>query len=167
MIVLIFAGLLYLLAAYLMLVAHRREAGLVRTGLGDAWSQFVFVFPRLFVGLMGAGFLAALVPTQLVENYLSDEAGWTAYGLAFLLGAITPGGVVVGLALGVAALKAGASVPVIVIYITAWSLVNVSRTFIWESALVPRAIIVRRLLVSLPLPLLAGFAAWVVMRVID
>ena len=167
MIVLIFAGLLYVLAGYLMLVAHRRDAGLVRTGLGDAWSQFVFVLPRLFVGLMGAGFLAALVPTELVETYLSDEAGWTAYALAFLLGTITPGGVVVGLALGVAALKAGASVPVIVIYITAWSLVNISRTIVWETALVPRAIILRRWLVSLPLPLLAGLATWVVMQVIN
>ena len=170
MIVLGFAVLLYVLAAYLMVIAHRRDrrqgtTGLVKTGIGDAWTQFTFVLPRLVVGLMGAGFLAALVPTDLVESYLSEEAGWTAFALAYGLGAITPGGVVVGLALGVAALKAGASVPVVVIYVTAWALMNVPRVFIWEMALVPRVIIVQRLLVSAPLPLLAGFLTWLVIGV--
>lgn len=158
MIVLGFAALLYGLAAYLMWLARRRDPALVTEGVREALDQFLFVLPRLIVGLMGAGFIAALVPPELVETYLGEGVGVSAYLLAYVIGALIPGGPVVGFALGVAALKAGASVPVVMVFVTAWGLVNVPRIFIWEMAMVPRRIIILRMIVSAPVPILTGLA---------
>lgn len=158
MIVLGFAVLLYAVAAYLMWLARRRDPTLVGAGVRQAFDQFLFVLPRLVVGLMGAGFIAALVPPSLVETYLGEGVGVSAYLLAYLIGALIPGGPVVGFALGVAALKAGASVPVVMVFVTAWGLVNVPRIFIWEMAMVPQRIIILRMIVSAPVPVLTGMA---------
>lgn len=158
MIVLIFAALLYLVAALLMVLAARRDKALVGQGLREAFEQLMFVLPRLVVGLMGAGFIAALVPTSLVETYLGQGAGASAYAVAYLIGILTPGGPVVGFALGVAAMKAGASVPVVAVFVTAWALVNVARVFVWEQAMMPGHLIVQRMLVCAPIPILTGLA---------
>lgn len=73
-----------------------------------------------------------------------------------MIGALTPGGPVVGFALGAAAIKAGASVPIVVVYVTAWALVSLNRLLIWELATVPKKVIVERLIVSAPIPILTG-----------
>ena len=158
MIVLAFALLLYILAAGLMLVAARRDRALVGEGLRDAWSQFLFILPALTVGILGAGYVAALLPPELAQTYLGEGAGAGGYAIAYVIGALTPGGPVVGFALGAAAIKAGASLPIVVVYVTAWALMSLNRVLIWEFATVPRRVVVERLIVSAPIPILTGLA---------
>jgi uncharacterized membrane protein YraQ (UPF0718 family) len=158
MIVLGFALLLYIVAGVMIVMAARRDRALVGQGISEAWDQFRAILPALTVGIMGAGFVAALLPPELAETYLGEGSGATGYAIAYVIGVITPGGPVVGFALGAAAIKAGASVPIVVVYVTAWALVSLNRLLIWELAIVPKKVIVERLIVSAPVPILTGLA---------
>lgn len=158
MIVLGFALLLYVIAAVMVVMAARRDKALVGEGFAEAKDQFLAILPALTVGILGAGFVAALLPPELAETYLGEGSGAAGYAIAYVIGAITPGGPVVGFALGAAAIKAGASVPIVVVYVTAWALVSLNRLLIWELATVPKKIIVERLIVSAPVPILTGLA---------
>ncbi|GAB5510204.1 MAG: hypothetical protein Rhims3KO_16050 [Hyphomicrobiales bacterium] len=158
MIVLGFALVLYVIAAMMIIMAARRDRTLVRQGIAEAWDQFVAILPALTVGILGAGFVAALLPPELAETYLGEGAGVTGYAIAYVIGAITPGGPVVGFALGAAAIKAGASVPIVVVYVTSWALMSLNRILIWERITVPRKVMIERLIVSAPVPILTGLA---------
>ena len=159
MIVLAFAALLYVIAAAMIVTAARRDRALVGEGFRDAVDQLRMILPALTVGILGAGFVAALLPPELAETYLGDGAGVSGYAIAYCLGVLTPGGPVVGFALGAAAIKAGASVPIVIVYVTAWALVNLNRVLIWERATVPRKVMIERLIVSAPVPVLTGLFA--------
>ncbi len=79
-----------------------------------------------------------------------------------LAGALTPGGPVVGFAIGATALKAGAGTAQVVSYVVAWALFAFHRVVLFElPAMPPRAVWIRAA-VSLPLPLVAGFAAFLI-----
>jgi uncharacterized membrane protein YraQ (UPF0718 family) len=147
---------LYLVAASMIIMAARRDRALVGEGFREAWDQFLAILPALTVGILGAGFVAALMPPELAETYLGEGSGAAGYAIAYVIGALTPGGPVVGFALGAAAIKAGASVPIVVVYVTAWALVSLNRLLIWELATVPKKVIVERLIVSAPVPILTG-----------
>ncbi|MEM6713097.1 MAG: hypothetical protein AAF590_12565 [Pseudomonadota bacterium] len=159
MIVLGFALLLYVIAGAMVVIAARRDKALVRKGFMEAWDQFLRILPALTVGVLGAGFVAALVPAEVAQTYLGEGSGVTGYLLAYVIGAVIPGGPVVGFALGAAALQAGASLPIIVVFVTSWGLVNLHRLIIWELATVPRRVTLVRLIVSAPVPIVLGVAA--------
>jgi hypothetical protein len=74
-------------------------------------------------------------------------------------GAFTPGGPVIGFAIGTAALKGGAGTPQVIAYVTAWALFAVQRLLMWEMPVMPRRLVVLRMAASLPLPFLAA-AGW-------
>jgi hypothetical protein len=62
----------------------------------------------------------------------------------------------VGFSVGAAALKAGAGLPAIVAYVTAWSLISLNRILVWERVLMPEDVVWKRVALSLPLPPIAG-----------
>lgn len=156
----IFTGVLAAITFGLALVALRREDDAFQRALKDAEQQFRHLLPRLMIGVLGAGFLAHLLPRETVLSWFGPNSGLTGTALATLAGALTPGGPVVGYALGAAALKAGADYAQVVAYVTAWSLMTINRMLSWELPTMPLRFVTVRLIVSLPLPFLA---AWVTM----
>jgi uncharacterized membrane protein YraQ (UPF0718 family) len=158
MIVLFFTLLLAVIAAGLSFIALRRGKTLFRKGVNDARGQFLHLLPRLTIGILGSGFLAHLMPRDTVLTWFGPNSGLTGTVLATFAGAMTPGGPVVGYALGAAALKAGADYSQVVAYVTAWSLLTFNRMITWELPSMPGKLVTLRLIVSLPLPFLA---AWV------
>lgn len=162
MIVLGFTILLALIAVALSATAWRRGHALFWKGLADARSQFMHLLPRLLIGILGSGFLAHLLPRETVLTWFGPNSGLTGTALATLAGVLTPGGPVVGYALGAAALKAGADFAQVIAYVTAWSLLTFNRLLTWEMPSMPFGLIAVRIVVSLPLPFLA---AWTTMLV--
>ncbi len=162
MIVLIFTILLAGIAIVLSVMALRRGGSTFAKGFADARGQFLHLLPRLLIGILGSGFLAHLMPKEAVLAWFGPNSGLTGTALATLAGALTPGGPVVGYALGAAALKAGADYAQVVAYVTAWSLLTFNRMITWELPSMPARLVLLRVIVSLPLPFLA---AWVTMAV--
>ncbi|MCW5686803.1 MAG: hypothetical protein KIT85_20605, partial [Pseudolabrys sp.] len=84
--------------------------------------------------------------------------------VATVAGALTPGGPVVGFAIGAAALKGGAAMPQVIAYATAWALFALHRLLVWEVPMMPARLVWLRALVSLPLPFLAAAGALLIGR---
>lgn len=158
MIVLAFTLALACIAAALSLVAWRRGKPIFMQGVDNAKQQFFHLLPRLMIGIMGSGFLAHLMPKETVLALFGPNSGITGTAFAALAGILTPGGPVVGYALGAAALKTGADFSQVMAYVTAWSLLTLNRMISWEMPAMPGRIILLRAFVSLPLPFLA---AWI------
>jgi uncharacterized membrane protein YraQ (UPF0718 family) len=156
MIILGFTLLLFAIAIGLSLIAFKRGGGAFHAAFKDAKGQFLHMLPRLLIGILGAGFLAHLMPKETILAWFGPNSGFSGTALATLAGALTPGGPVVGYALGAAALKAGADLAQVMAYITAWSLLTLNRVITWEIPAMPIRVVAIRLLVSLPLPFLVA-----------
>jgi uncharacterized membrane protein YraQ (UPF0718 family) len=151
---------LYGVMAVLLAIAYRKRGWRgVNAAWLRAWREFVRLVPRLAVGVIGAGFLARLLPEQTIVAGLGPGSGFGGVALAVLAGAATPGGPVVGYSIGAAALKAGAGLPQIMAYVTGWSLYTLQRTLVWEFPYMPAWIVRLRILVSLPFPFLIAALA--------
>ncbi|MCR8546927.1 hypothetical protein M4578_03735 [Salipiger sp. P9] len=157
----ILIGTILIWGAALWALAHlNRTAPEARPELyRRATETFLFMLPRLVVGLVGAGFLAALLPEAFVQRWLSAQSGLQGILIASGFGLLTPGGPFVAFAIGASALKAGAGAGALVAYITAWSLVSMVRTLSYEVPLMGRQFTLARVLISLPAPILLGLCA--------
>jgi uncharacterized membrane protein YraQ (UPF0718 family) len=158
-IIIIVTALLYVIVGILLLAALRRKDGTAKNALMFTLWDFLNLMPRLAVGIIGAGFLARVLPQDLVNTLLGPGSGLLGIAGASIAGALTPGGPVVGFALGSAALKAGAGLPQIVAFVTAWSLYTLNRILVWEVPFMPFRFVVLRIVVSLPFPFLAAWLA--------
>ena len=144
---------LYLIVAALLVVAVRRGDGTARRAIDFTRVDFLHLLPRLVLGVIGAGFLARLLPQESVLALIGPESGFRGVLTASIAGALTPGGPVVGFALGSAALKSGAGLPQVMAFVTAWSLFALNRMLIWELPMMPAWFVRLRIIVSLPVPL--------------
>jgi uncharacterized membrane protein YraQ (UPF0718 family) len=157
-----FTALLFAIAAGCFWLAWRRHDGTAEAATREAWADFLHLMPRLAVGVIGAGFIAKAMPQDVVVAWLGPASGVGGVAVAALAGAATPGGPVVGFAIGAAALKAGAGLPQVVAFVTAWSLYTLNRMLVWEIPVMPMRFVLVRSLVSLPFPFAAAaITAWV------
>ncbi len=151
--------LLWALVAALLVATARRSTSLVHDGVRAGAVEFLHLLPRIAIGVIGAGYIAAAVPRDLIGQWLGPDSGLTGLAVAVVGGAITPGGPVVGFSIGAAALKSGAGAPQVIAYTTAWALYAVQRLVVYEVPMMPPRVVWLRAAVSLPLPFLAAAAA--------
>ena len=149
-------GLLWVIAIALGLITASRNRKLARDSIKEGAVDCVRLIPRIMLGVVGSGYIAALLPQEVVGRWLGADSGVTGLCIAVLGGAFTPGGPVIGFSIGAAALKGGAGTPQIIAYITAWALFAVQRLFIWELPVMPERLVWLRVVASLPLPFLAA-----------
>jgi uncharacterized membrane protein YraQ (UPF0718 family) len=127
-------------------------------GWRSAIEQCVHFIPMLLLALTLAGFVDVLLPQRLIEQWLGNTAGWRGIGLAYIAGVLTPGGGIIGLSLAATLYNAGASVSVLMTYLTALATMSLLRLplevgfFGWRLTLV-------RIAASLVLPPIAGVIA--------
>jgi uncharacterized membrane protein YraQ (UPF0718 family) len=155
---------LWLIVVALGFVAFMRSRTLFRAGIKGGVVDFMRLLPRLTIGVLGSGFIAEVMPQQLIGHWLGPNSGIAGTAVASLAGALTPGGPMIGFAIGVAALRSGASAPQVIAYSTAWALFAVHRVFLWELPMMPARVVWLRVLASLPLPFLAAWIAMLAAR---
>jgi len=157
--ILLVDGLLWSIAIALAVVAGMRSHTLLRSSAYEGVVDFFKLLPRIMLGVIGSGFIAALLPHDVVGRWLGADSGAIGMAIAMVGGALTPGGPVIGFSIGSAALKGGAGTPQVIAYITAWALFAVQRVFIWELGVMPQRLVALRILASLPIPILAALGA--------
>jgi len=150
------AVLLWVIVAVLGFLAWRRGDKVLADSTRSGVLDFLYLLPRLAIGVIGAGFLAALLPQDVVRSWLGPDSGIAGLLLATLAGALTPGGPVIGFAIGASALKSGAGYLAVMAYVTAWALFAVQRLFVWEIPVMPARVVWLRVAASLPLPVLTA-----------
>ena len=145
-------------------MAGLRGRLLLTGGLRSGAVEFLLLLPRIGIGVVGSGYIAAVLPQALMASWLGPQSGLTGVLIATLGGALTPGGPVVGFSIGAAALKAGAGAPQVIAYSTAWALYAVHRLVMWEVPMMPPRIVWLRAFVSLPLPFIAAALAMLIAK---
>ncbi|HWF94711.1 MAG TPA: hypothetical protein VG291_07125 [Xanthobacteraceae bacterium] len=154
--------LLWVLVAVLALTAAVRSKALFREGATEGARDFVLLLPRIMIGVVGSGYIAAIMPQNMITTWIGPNSGILGISIATLAGAITPGGAVVGFSVGAAALKGGGGAPQVIAYTTAWSLYALTRLINWEVAMMPARVVWLRAAVSIPLPFMAGVGAMLI-----
>jgi hypothetical protein len=139
------------LVSALALTAAVRSKTLFREGAWEGSRDFVVLIPRVLIGVVGSGYIAAVMPQELITTWIGPNSGVVGILIATVAGAATPGGAVVGFSIGGAAQ--------VIAYSTAWSLYTIQRLFNWEIHMMPPRVVWLRAAVSLPLPILAGIGA--------
>jgi uncharacterized membrane protein YraQ (UPF0718 family) len=122
--------------------------------------------PKVLGGSLIGAFAALLMPREAVTRWVGAESGLTGILIASCFGAILPGGPFTIYPLAAAFLAVGADAGAAIAFVTSWTLLGYSRALIWEMPFFGFDFVAWRLIVALPLPIIAGLAGRVVGRMI-
>lgn len=137
-------------------IAWRQDKTVLGSALRNGGMDFINIVPRIALGVMGSGFIAAIIPSDVIVGGLGPDTGWLGVATAVVAGAATPGGPVVGFSIGAVALKSGGGTPQVVAYVVAWALFAFQRVILWEIPFMPARFVWFRCAVSVPFPFLAA-----------
>jgi uncharacterized membrane protein YraQ (UPF0718 family) len=129
----------------------------------DLW-LFGGVLPKVLAGCLIGAFLARLLPRELVAKWIGAESGFVGLLIATLIGAVLPGGPVTIYPVASALLVVGADLGATIAFITSWTLLGYTRALVWEIPFFGLDFVIWRTLVSLPLPIIAGLSARLLLR---
>jgi uncharacterized membrane protein YraQ (UPF0718 family) len=131
----------------------------------DLW-LFTTMLPKMAAGSLIAAFVTRLLPREVVARVVGSESGLLGLLIAIVMGAVLPGGPLTIYPVAGAFLVLGADAGTAVAFITAWNLLGYNRALIWELPFFGAEFVGWRIVIALPLPLLAGFLARLAARVV-
>jgi hypothetical protein len=152
-------AILWASVAVLGWLAWQRGRPVLVSSLREGSMDFIHIVPRIALGVIGSGYIAAVIPSELIIGALGPTSGWLGVLTAVVAGAATPGGPVIGFSIGAVALKAGGGTPQVLAYVVAWALFAFQRLVLWEIPFMPAKFVWFRAAVSVPLPFLAAAIA--------
>ena len=85
------------LGAAVGLIALQRGPPVCKASLREGSMDFITIVPRIALGVIGSGYIAAVIPQEFITGWLGPDSGWFGVAAAVIAGAATPGGPVVGL----------------------------------------------------------------------
>lgn len=154
-------------AFVLSIVAWRRSPTLMRGAYRNAVLRFIEILPRIGFALLTAGFLAQIVPAEVIGHLIGYESGLWGILLGALVGGLTPAGPIVSFPIVLVLLASGAGFPQVVAYLTAWSVFAFHRVVIYELPLMGARFVALRLAASAVLPVVCGLLVWGMMEVLN
>ncbi|MBR0648984.1 hypothetical protein GXW78_04870 [Roseomonas terrae] len=138
----------------------QRDGGpAVGRALYHAWELFLFIMPSLLAGLLLAAALRQLVSPGALARWMGEESGWFGLMVATVAGTLTPGGPMAAFPLVLVLASAGADRGALVAYILGWSLNGFQKLLVYEVPLLGPEFAVMRTLITLPMPMVAGWIA--------
>lgn len=150
--------------AALGFMAWQRGRTVLVSSAREGTMDFINIVPRIALGVIGSGYIAAIIPSEVITGWLGPNSGWSGVLAAVIAGAATPGGPVVGFSIGAVALKSGGGAPQVIAYVVAWALFAFQRLILWEIPFMPARFVWFRAAVSLPFPFLAAAIAMAIGR---
>lgn len=142
-------------AAFLMGMALWRGHGEHVLGTKAAATMTLQILPLLLCAFLVAGLVQAMLPKELVSQWVGDESGLRGLLIGSAAGALTPGGPYVSLPIVAGLLKSGAGTGTMVAFLTSWGLWSVARLPM-EVGILGWRFTGIRLASTLILPLIAG-----------
>ena len=89
--------------AVLGFMAWQRGRVVLVSSMREGSMDFINIVPRIALGVIGSGFIAAVIPPEVITGWLGPDSGWLGVLTAVVAGAATPGGPVVGFSIGAVA----------------------------------------------------------------
>ena len=131
--------------------------------IGDV-SLFGEMLPKVLAGCLIGAFVTLLLPREMVARWVGHESGFTGLAVAALFGCILPGGPITIYPVAGAFLAMGADAGAVVAFITSWTLIGYTRALVWELPFFGSDFVIWRIVAAIPLPILAGVLARIVVK---
>jgi len=122
------------------------------------------ILPQMLAGCLIGAFVTMLLPREVVARTVGSESGLLGLVIATGTGAILPGGPFTIYPVAGALLTLGADAGTAIAFITAWTLLGYNRAIVWELPFFGTDFVLWRMLVAIPLPIIAGLLARLVLR---
>jgi uncharacterized membrane protein YraQ (UPF0718 family) len=120
---------------------------------------FIDILPKVLAACLIAAFVAVLMPREVVLRWVGAESGFLGIIIATLAGTICPGGPITIFPIAAAFVAIGADTGAAIAFITSWTLLGYARILVWELPFFGGEFVIWRTIISIPLPILAGFLA--------
>lgn len=115
--------------------------------------------PRIIAAMGVAGFIWVMLPRDRLTRLVGQESGWRGLVIATGAGIVTPGGPAAAFSLLAVLGGAGADRGALIAYITSWAMLGLQRVLVWDVPFMGAEFSLTRLLICLPLPVIAGLIA--------
>ena len=142
----------------LYLIVYLKKPALAVEGLKLGGASFIKVIPLILAAFALGGLLQVLIPSGFLSRWLGPQKGVQGILLGSFLGGMTPGPLYVAFPIAAGLLKGGASIGTVIAYILAWEMWPIRRLPL-EVALIGWKFVLIKLVLALPLSVLAGFLA--------
>jgi uncharacterized membrane protein YraQ (UPF0718 family) len=119
-------------------------------------SLFGGIMPRVLAGCLLGAFIAEILPHEKVSRSLGPKSGLKGLLIGTAFGAILPGGPFTAYPVAAALLTVGADFGAIIAMVVSWTLIGYGRAVAWELPIMGTDFTLWRIVISLPLPVLAG-----------
>lgn len=140
----------------LLFIAWRSPRKLLKPGFRASYELIMQNLPRVALALLAAGFLGQILPQDTISHLLGGESGMRGILIAWAIGGFTPGGPIITFPVIVALSKAGAGLPALVTFLTAWSVLGFQRIVMFEWPMMGRRFVINRLIAASCLPPISG-----------
>jgi uncharacterized membrane protein YraQ (UPF0718 family) len=114
------------------------------------------ILPRVFAGCLLGAFIAEILPHDKVSRALGPNSGLKGLLIGTAFGAILPGGPFTAYPVASALLTVGADFGATISMVVSWTLIGYGRAVAWELPIMGTDFTLWRIVISLPLPLIAG-----------
>jgi uncharacterized membrane protein YraQ (UPF0718 family) len=123
------------------------------------------ILPRVLAGCLLGAFVAEILPHDKVSRSLGPKSGLKGLLIGTAFGAILPGGPFTAYPVASALLTVGADFGATIAMVVSWTLIGYGRAVAWELPIMGADFTLWRIVISLPLPVLAGaFGRFVYVR---
>jgi uncharacterized membrane protein YraQ (UPF0718 family) len=119
-------------------------------------SLFGGILPRVLAGCLLGAFIAEMLPHDKVSKSLGPESGLKGLLIGAAFGAVLPGGPFTAYPVASALLAVGADFGATISMVVSWTLIGYGRAVAWEIPIMGTDFTLWRIVISLPLPLIAG-----------
>jgi uncharacterized membrane protein YraQ (UPF0718 family) len=145
-----------LVAVSAALVYRRDGAGGVWEILHHDLGLFGGILPRVLAGCLLGAFIAEILPHERVSRSMGPESGLKGLLIGTAFGAILPGGPFTAYPVASALLSVGADFGATIAMVVSWTLIGYGRAIAWELPIMGADFTLWRIVISLPMPILAG-----------
>jgi uncharacterized membrane protein YraQ (UPF0718 family) len=145
------------LVAVSVVLVWRRDGvhGVTEILYGDL-ALFGEILPRVLAGCLLGAFIAEILPHEKISRALGPESGLKGLLIGTAFGAILPGGPFTAYPVAAALLTIGADFGATIAMVVSWTLIGYGRAIAWELPILGTEFTIWRMLLSVPIPILAG-----------
>src|ERR1700743_3959246 len=114
------------------------------------------ILPRVLAGCLLGAFIAEILPHDKVSRSLGPSSGLKGLLIGAAFGAILPGGPFTAYPVASALLTGGGEFGATISMVVSWTLIGYGRAVAWDLPIMGVDFTLWRIVISLPLPVLAG-----------
>jgi uncharacterized membrane protein YraQ (UPF0718 family) len=137
-----------------------------REAAQNSLETFMNILILIAAGILLGSVVQVIVPRDVIAKTLGAESGLVGILSATALGAIIPGGPFVLLPVLASLYMAGADLSSIIAFIVAWSTIALGRVPL-ELAFFDLKVVATRILVGIPLPIVAGYLTKIILNFVS